>query len=188
LGIFKQPGERIDRMTTASPFYQTALNVGLKRKWHLMDAKVRVSQSLLVHSLNVVSNTQTLLDLTGRRDQHQVTAALGAAFVHDAGKATPQAQQVLSQGKGEFRHKDSGAVSDEDLRALLSELGISDLATQKESIAVARAMERLESTTHLTDVLKAPPHQPDLIDLVMLADELASLHELLQPRISIEGN
>jgi hypothetical protein len=102
---------------------------------------------------------------------------LGAAFIHDAAKAEAEAQESLSTDRGTFFHKDSNVIDDGKLISILKDIGLKD-DIMAETISLSRAMEETEGCTHLTDILKKPLKNPKLIDVVMLADELASIREL----------
>lgn len=171
-------------MTKPEDIFASAIHVGLNRKWHTLRAKIKVTQCLLVHTLNVMSSIESIGKIT-ELSEKEITIALGAGFIHDAAKAKSEAQQVLTQGKGIFFHKDSDAIKDEELKEMLNELGIVDETCVKECIAIARSMEELESATHLTDLLKMPPRNIKLVYTVMLADEIASLGDISS--IKIEG-
>lgn len=163
-------------MALPEEIYYTAIKAGLSRKWHLLRAKRKATQSLLVHSLNVMSIADSITGILGEFDKDLITI-LSAAFIHDAAKAKTEAQEVLSNGKGVFLHKDSNVISNGELTSILEEMGIKNEAVT-ECIALARAMEESEGITHLTDMLKKSPKNPKLIDIIMLADELASIREL----------
>lgn len=164
-------------MTSPESIFASAIHVGLNRNWHSLRAKIKITQCLLVHTLNVMSAIESIGKIIGLSEKDR-TIALGAGFIHDAAKAKFEAQQVLTQGKGVFFHKDSDAIKDDELAKALNELGIVDETSVKECIAIARSMEELESATHLTDLLKAPPRNIKIVYTVMLADEIASLGDL----------
>jgi hypothetical protein len=128
-----------------------------------------------------MSIADSITRILGEFDKDLVTI-LSAAFIHDAAKAKTEAQEVLSNGKGVFLHKDSNAISDGELASILEEMGIKNDETVMECIVLARAMEESEGITHLTDMLKKSPKNPKLIDIIMLADELASIRELSDTR------
>jgi len=124
-----------------------------------------------------MSAIESIGKITGLSEK-DMTIALGAGFIHDSAKAKFEAQQVLTQGKGVFFHKDSDAIKDDELVKALNELGIVDETSVKECIAISRSMEELESATHVADLLKAPPKNIKLVYAVMLADEIASMGDL----------
>ena len=161
--------------------YYAAIKAGLSRKWHLRRAKRKATQSLLVHSLNVMSIADSITGILGEFDRDLITI-LSAAFIHDAAKAKTEAQEVLSNGKGVFLHKDSNVISDGEFASILEEIGVKNDEAVIECIALARAMEESEGITHLTDMLKKSPKNPKLIDIIMLADELAGIRELSDSR------
>jgi hypothetical protein len=157
--------------------YTRAVSAGLKRNWHLCQAKGKFSQSLLVHGLNTLSIGLSLAEFVeGLSERQKRTIAIGC-FLHDAGKAKPFESRVTPATRGIFpAHQGSDIVSDDEFEEMIKELGVTDKDMIKDCIVVARTIENPQTLAHIGDMLKAPISSPELMYVASLADELASLN------------
>jgi len=87
-------------------FYTKFVKSGLERMWHTKLAKVRGgSVSLLAHSLNVMSFTETILKAMKEDNKTSCRIAIAASFFHDFGKETDEFQRVIVEGGIELQRE-----------------------------------------------------------------------------------
>jgi len=154
--------------------YMKFVKTGLERMWHTKLAKVRGgSVSLLAHSLNVMSFTETILKVMKKDDETSCRIAIAASFFHDFGKETDEFQRVIVEG-GVEPHKH---IPEKVVIPMLRQIGF-NVEDAKEALGIARAMESIEDTEHLADILGHPPKRTDLVEVVRLADLFAALRSV----------
>jgi len=156
--------------------YSRCIDLALREKWHLLLAKREVtgSDSLLTHTLNVMSAAETIMKIIGGFSETETMEILAGCFIHDSGKEDEKAQGVLSgRIQGPLMHK-----GDRDRKIhLLKEIGV-DEALHDIIIAIAMIMERPESSDQRIDIASTQAPDERIWRIVQLADQIVSRKSL----------
>lgn len=159
--------------------FEKFLQIALERRWDSKLAKWGIggTQSLLTHTLNVVSATNTLMDVIGSFTDKDQKMAVSAAFIHDLEKEEETFQKAAIERKLQAEHFRHKVIDSEKASTILSELGIESNLID-EVIAIAESCELAESPEHLTEMFRHPPKRVDLVEIVSVADQLSSLKDI----------
>ena len=159
-----------------SDLFNKCIEVALKEKWHLLLSKREATgtDSLLTHTLNVMSVAETLMKILGGFDEVEKLEVLSGCFIHDSGKEDPEVQQILSGGNsGSLKHKgDMNRKSQ-----LLKAMGI-DNSLHETILAIDTIMERPESSNHKIDIVCSQVPEEKIWRVVQLADQIVSQKSL----------
>jgi len=156
--------------------YSRCIDLALREKWHLLLAKRETtgSDSLLTHTLNVMSAAEIIMKILSGFSETERVEVLAGCFIHDSGKEDEKAQGILSgRNQGPFRHKE-----DKDRKThLLKEIGI-DEALHEVAIAIDMIMERPESSGHKIDIVSTQAPEEKIWRAAQLADQIVSRKSL----------
>lgn len=157
--------------------YNRCIDLALREKWHLLLAKREAtgSDSLLTHTLNVMSAAETVMKIIGGLSETETVEVLVGCFIHDSGKEDEKAQGVLS-GRilGPLMHK-----GDRDRKiSLLKEIDI-DESLHDTIIAIAMIMERPESSDQKIDIASTQAPAEKIWRIAQLADQIVSRKSLV---------
>ncbi|RLG49730.1 MAG: type I-D CRISPR-associated protein Cas10d/Csc3, partial [Thermoproteota archaeon] len=146
----------------------------LERKWHLVEAKCGAhgAQTLLAHSLNAMSVTYSVGKVLGWSED-KLRLAVASRAVHDiAKKRWKCGKERPPKGMNEEEEKEA--------REILRHLGLSE-----EEISVAISLAQKDETFgNIKDFMAGAKHEaiaPDVLDLAMLGDRLASMKDPSEP-------
>jgi len=161
--------------------YSKCIDIALRERWHLLLAKREAtgSDSLLTHTLNVMSAAEIIMKILGGFSETERVSVLAGCFIHDSGKEDEKAQEILSgRHQGALRHKEG-----KDRKGyLLKELGINE-ALQETALAVDMIMERPESSGHKIDIVSTQMPEEKIWRTAQLADQIVSQKSLARLEI-----
>lgn len=159
-----------------SDLFNRCIEVALKEKWHLLISKREATgtDSLLTHSLNVMSVAETLMKILGDFDEVETFEVLSGCFIHDSGKEDTEVQQILSgENSGSFKHK--GDITRK--AQLLEAIGV-DNSLHETILAIDTIMERPENSSHKIDIACSQVPEEKVWRVVQLADQIVSQKSL----------
>ena len=159
------------------PYYNSLMNIthmskafveeALKRGWHLVEAKCgrEGAQSLLAHSLNSMSIAYRIGHLL-KWPESKVLVVVASRAVHDIAKKRWKCGH-------ERPPKGMTEEEEEEAKEILKAMGLSGDYLRK-ALALAQKDEVSGGIVDAIAGLKHEAVEPDLVDLAMLADRLAS--------------